>query len=143
MTRTVTVYVSEGPPDNEIPVALAPGAAWGGESAVYAVPSLLVYTTGAELLVMYRTRDAQPRTIEHARASFPLHGLTVNGRPVDPLSGSFGDHGWTYRAWLQFREGDFGTGLILNLEWPGIPHAEHCVDGVREAVQRVAIIQPA
>ena len=51
-----------GPPENEIPVALGLNLVWRGEGTVMAVPSTLIYTTGTELLVIFRAEEPQPRT---------------------------------------------------------------------------------
>jgi hypothetical protein len=131
------IHASHGPPDNEIPAVLAPGVAWRGDGAVLAVPSLLVYTTGIELLVMYRTKATGRPSLAEARAAAPLSGLTVNDRPVGALGGGYDDHGFTYRAWVPLEGLDSVT---FALDWPGIEPARRHVTGLREAASRVIVI---
>jgi hypothetical protein len=108
-----------------------------------AVPSLLVYTTGIELLILHRAKDRQSQGIERVRAvDDALRGLTANGRPVDLLGGEYLDYGFTQRAWVPFREGDVEGGVTFTLEWPGIEPAGHRIDGLREAVSRVIVLWP-
>jgi hypothetical protein len=141
------IQAAHGPPENELPSALTPNPSivWRGDGIAIAVPSLLAYTTGVWLLIICRTSDKQPRTTEHARASSEvLQGLTVNGHPVDLLGGEHTDHGFTYRAWAQFREGndELGAGIIFTLEWPGITPGEHHVGGLLEATRQVVALWP-
>jgi hypothetical protein len=141
------IQAAHGPPENELPSALTsgPGIVWRGDGIAIAIPSLLAYTTGVWLLIMCRTVDKQPRTTEHARASSEaLQGLTVNGRPVQLLGGEYTDHGFTYRAWTQFRKGhdELGTGITFRLDWPGITPGEHHVGGLLEATRRVVALWP-
>jgi hypothetical protein len=132
------------PPENEIPRAVASShVVWRGEGAVIAVPSLLVYTTGIWLLVIFRSRDRQPADIGDARAtSEALRGLTVNGRSVDLLGGEHHGYGFTYLAWSQFRGDDAGAGADFGLQWPGVEPATHHVDGIAEARSRVTVLWP-
>src|SRR5215472_12863972 len=107
------VHVAHEPPENELPVVLSPGISWSGAGVVIAIPALLLYSTGFELLIMYRTN--RPREVTgddlsyadyagaatlHAREiSEKLSGLKVNGRPVTQLGEQFHDHGFNGRAW--------------------------------------------
>jgi hypothetical protein len=47
-----------GPPENELPVVLPSDIAWSGAGVVLAIPALLLYSTGVELLIIYRTRSS-------------------------------------------------------------------------------------
>ena len=46
-------------------MVLDPGVVWRGAGIVVAIPALLVYTTGAELLILCRTRHGQMNDDEH------------------------------------------------------------------------------
>jgi hypothetical protein len=139
-------HAKDEPPGNELPVVLAtPGVTWRGDGIVFAIPSLLAYTTGAELLIMYRTRHRQPRDIEHARATGEaLQNLKANGIPVTLLGGQHYDLGFTYRAWAPFawdgRDLIPGGDLTLELGWPEVQPAEHRVPGIRETSGRAVIL---
>ena len=135
-----------GPPENELPVVLAtPEVTWRGDGLVVAIPSLLVYATGFELLIICRAREIQLKTVEHVRATTErLRGLKANGRKIGMLGGQYYDHGFIYRAWFTFaaNEQDFiPTGdVTFELEWPEVEHAEYRVVGVREAASRAVIL---
>jgi GrpB-like predicted nucleotidyltransferase (UPF0157 family) len=132
------------PPPNELPAVLAPALTWPGDEIIMAIPALLVYTTGVELLLIYSTRAAQPRDTEHARATgAALRGLTANGRPVGLHHGSYREHGFTYQAWVPFehsRRADPSGDLTFELDWPGIEPARHRVTGIREAAARAVVL---
>ncbi len=135
--------VPDGPPRNEIPAALATTIRWRGEGIVIAIPSLLVYTTGAWMLILCRTVARQPATIENARAVMSkLRGLTVNGRPVDDLGGQHNDHGFAYQAWMMFRPEEVGSDLVFALDWPEIAPAEHQVPAtsITQAMRQATIL---
>jgi hypothetical protein len=135
------VHVTHGPPENELPVVLTPGISWSGTGVVFAIPALFLYSTGIELLIMFRSARQQVQTTEdlseaegrrrqasaatlHARGiTEKLNGLKVNGRPVTQLGEQFNDHGFDGRAWVPAEalvDGD----QILTLDWPGIETAE-------------------
>jgi hypothetical protein len=140
------IHAHYGPPENELPVVLAtPDVIWRGEEIVLAVPSLLVYTTGVELLIMCRAGQSQLRTIEHVRATAErLRDLKANGGQVGLLGGEYYDHGFTYRAWFTFAANgrDFipAGDLTFVLEWPEVERAEHRVPGVRDAAGRAVLL---
>jgi hypothetical protein len=138
------VRVEHAPPENELPVVLAPGISWRGAGVVFAIPALFLYSTGLELLIMFRSTRQQMATAEdlsHARArqryahaarshardiGEKLNGLKVNGRSVTQLGEQFNDHGFSGRAWVPAAalvDGD----QILTLDWPGIKNAEHVI----------------
>ena len=142
------IQAAHGPPENELPAALAPrpGIVWRGDGIAIAVPSLLAYTTGVWLLIQCRTRDKQPRTVEHTRAtSDALRGLTANDHPVELLGGDHTDHGFTYRGWVQLHEtsNNEATGITFKLEWPGITPGERHVDGLLDATRQVVVLWSA
>ncbi len=131
------VQVEHEPPENELPVVLMPGISWSGAGVVFAIPALLLYSTGFELLIMYRSRWQQDVTGDdlstadyasaamlHARdISEKLNGLKVNGRSVTQLGEQFNDHGFNGRAWVPASalvDGD----QVLTLDWPGLENAE-------------------
>ncbi len=132
--------IHNGPPANELPVPVAaPEVVWRGDGIVYAIPSLQVYTTGAELNIIYRTA----RTAELSRqAREALVHLTVNGRKLTPLGGEYTDHGFTYRAWKAFQPDEAKLDLVFRLDWPGITPAEHRLTGAKiaEAARRVTTL---
>lgn len=142
MTRRNQQHIIHGqhePPGNEVPAAVSVGVVWRKDGAVVAVPSLLLYTTGAELLIMGRYRDPQPRTDESYTNSVrvTLRSLTVNGRPVTLLHGDYSDHGFTYRAWTPLDGADV---LTIALDRPGAGPAEHRVTGLQQAASRVTVL---
>ena len=136
--------ISDGPPENELPVPVAaPEVVWRGDGIVFAIPSLQVYTTGAELNIVYRTPGAHPRTVEQSRQTREaLMRLTVNGRKVTLLGGEHTDHGFTYRAWKTFRAEEANLDLVFILGWPGITPAEHRVPAatINEAIRHVTAL---
>jgi hypothetical protein len=125
------------PPENELPSVLAtPQLVWRGGGVALAIPGLMIYTTGAYLLVLYRTARAQERTFEHARAAADrLRDLRADGRPVTLLGGEHRDYGFTYRAWVPFYVDATTTAapdhLTFQLVWPGLDQATHRVEGIR------------
>jgi GrpB-like predicted nucleotidyltransferase (UPF0157 family) len=144
---TITRYFAPAqhqPPANELPTVLAPALTWRGDDAVLAIPALLVYTTGAELLLLYRRRAEQVRSTAELRATrTALAGLTANGRPVDPLQGRYGEHGFTYRAWVPFaysQRADPSGDITFELDWPGMEPARHRVTGIQEAAARAVVL---
>jgi hypothetical protein len=88
-----------GPLADELPAAgHTPGIVWRGDGIVVAVPSLQMYSTGAELAIRHMTL-AQARIIEHAQASSDrLSQLRVNGIPVSQYGCSYDEFGSTHRA---------------------------------------------
>ncbi len=114
---------------------------WSGVGVVFAIPALLLYSTGFELLIMFRSLRQQVVTTEdlseaEARRRYAhkavqhtrditerLHGLKVNGRSVTQLGEQFNDHGFNGRSWVPagaLVDGD----QIVPLDWPGIENAE-------------------
>jgi hypothetical protein len=139
-------HAAHEPPVNELPVVLGtPELAWRGDGIVFAIPSLLIYTTGVEILILCRTRYPQIKNIENARASADaLRNLVANGMPVELLSGGERhEHGLTYRAWVSFASGGLdvrGGDLRFALEWPGVEPAEHQVPHIRELAAGAVIL---
>jgi hypothetical protein len=132
------------PPPNELLAVLAPALSWRGDEIIMAIPALLVYTTGVDLLLICRTRAQQVRDRENVRATrAALRGLTANGRPADLLHGSYHEHGFSYRAWVPFEPGqrsDPGGDITFELDWPGLEPARHRVTGIREAAARAVVL---
>lgn len=133
------IHAQYEPPGNEVPAVIPAGVIWREDGTVIAVPSLLLYTTGAELLIMGRYRDLQPWTDEvyTNNVRVRLRGLTVNGHPVTLLHGDYRDHGFTYRAWTPL---DGADSLTIALNWPGTGPAEHRVAGLQEAASRITAL---
>jgi len=136
-SRRRFVRVTQGPPENELPAVVAAGISWSGAGVVFAVPALLVYSTGFELLIMFRSEWKQVETGEdlsdplgrrwHAHEAMlhmrdigeKLHGLRVNGRSVTQLGQHFNDHGFDGRGWVS--AGTLAVGdQVLTLDWAGI-----------------------
>ena len=134
-------YPGHGAPENELPVAVtAPAAVWRGDGAVFAIPSLHVYTPGAELHIMYRTAGERPGTAEQARKDAQaLRYLSAAGQPVTLLRGSHAGHGFTYQAWISFT-GPAPEDLAVTLDWPGFDDRPRLVPGIRDAAQRVTTL---
>lgn len=135
-----------GPPQNELPEVLAtPGITWRGDGIAVAIPSLLVYTSGLELLIICRAKQTQVRDTQHAEATAErLRDLKANGHQVAMLGGEHYDHGFTYRAWFTFTWNGrdlIPTGdITFELGWPEVEHAEHRVAQVREAAARTVVL---
>jgi hypothetical protein len=123
-SRKRVFNVKYAPPEDEVPVALAPDIRWSGDGIALAVPSLLLYSTGFELLILVRSRDKEPRDFEQVdRIEERLRGLRINGRAVTLTGGEFLDHGSTWRAWVPASalvDGD----QVVTLDWPGIEASE-------------------
>jgi hypothetical protein len=144
MSNTIMQTAHE-PPANELPVALATSElTWRGDGAGLAVPSLYLYTTGAELLIMFRTQAPQPRGIERIGAISDVlpRKLRVNDRPVELLGGQHQEHGFTYRAWVPLGQADHGNDLVFTLDWPGVTAAERRIGAqqIAESVVRVVTV---
>ena len=123
----------------------APEVAWRGDGIVFAIPSLQVYTTGAELNIFYRTHGAHPRTVEQAGQSREvLMHLTVNGRKATLLGGEHANHGFTYRAWTTFQAEKTNLDLVFALDSPDVTRSEHRVPAavISDAVSRVTTLWP-
>ena len=147
-------------PVNEIPAVLAtPELVSRADQIAVAIPALLVYSTGIELLIICRYQEgrtapggADPqevarRATEQARqtADQVPRLITVNTRPVEMLGGhSDAVHGWTYRAWSRFEPRAAGADLLVGLSWPGVPSATISVGAPRlaDAVRRVVTLWP-
>jgi hypothetical protein len=147
------------PPFSELPAVLAtPDLVGRADHIALAIPSLLVYSTGIELLILCRYREGRiddptedrqalaHRLTESARdTSDQLPRLvTVNGTPVELLGGRSDRHGFTYRAWSLFRSEVDGTDLVISLSWPGVPTTTVTVDApqLADVVQRVVTLWP-
>lgn len=70
------VHVAHEPPENELPVVLAPGISWTGAGVVFAIPALLLYSAGLELLIMYRSQRAPVVTGDDLTAE-DIAGATI------------------------------------------------------------------
>ncbi len=148
------------PPVNEIPAVLTtPELVSRADQIAVAIPSLLVYSTGVELLILCRYREertapsgADPqqvanRATEQARetAGQIPRLITVNTKPVEMLGGhSDAQHGWTYRAWSRFLPEAAGADLVVGLSWPGVLSVTVSVGAARlaDAVRRVVTLWP-
>jgi hypothetical protein len=152
------VHVAHGPPDNELPVALPSGISWHGAGVVLAILALLLYSTGIELLIMFRSEWQQVPAEDlstavgwrwHASTAAPrardigekLNGLQVNGRPVTQLGEDFNDHGFNGRAWVPAGVLIDGE-QILTLDRPGIANAERRIGraAIVDAMPRISAI---
>jgi len=132
------VRAAHEPPENELPVVLVPGISWSGAGVFFVIPALHLYSTGFELLILYRSQWPQAATgddlsaADRASASLlhvreigeKLNGLKVNGRPVEQLGEQFHDHGFDGRAWVP-ASALVDSDQIVTLDWPGIENAEH------------------
>lgn len=134
------------PPFNELPAVLeTPQLASFGEEIVLAVPALLVYTTGAELLIMCRSRKERNRGMNDVSDTAAVldRSIRVNGVAVELLGGQHYEYGFTYRAWTLFRP-DEGSDLIFSFSWPEVPTATARIeaDQLADAVRRVVTLWP-
>jgi hypothetical protein len=147
------------PPFSELPAVLAtPDLVGRADHIALAIPSLLVYSTGIELLVLCRYREGRTvdrtedpqqvanRGIESARelADQLPRLISVNTNPVELLGGRSDQHGFTYRAWAPFWTEDAGTDVVISLSWPGVPTATRTIEAaeVAAAMQRVVALWP-
>jgi hypothetical protein len=146
------------PPVNEIPAVLAtPEFASRADHIALAIPSLLVYSTGTELLILCRYREPWSVSIEDRQetarrmtertreiADQLPRLITVNAKPVEMLGGLHDQCGFTYRAWARFRPEAAGADLVLSLSWPGVPTATRTVEAaeVADAKRRVVTLWP-
>jgi hypothetical protein len=142
MTAQMFRHSEHGPPGNELPVAIAtPDLFSRADDIALAIPCLLVYTLGIELLILGRYRESRPlvgpdedrqaeanRLTESTRerADQLPRLVTVNGRAVELLGGQGDRHGFTYRAWAA---GLAGSTFVVSLSWPGAPAVTHTVEG--------------
>jgi hypothetical protein len=135
--RIKSMHGANSPPANELPAVLpTPNIIWRGDGIVVAVPSLQVYSTGAELTIMCRMTSPQPRTIEHARSSSDrISQLRVNGIPVSQFRGNYDDFGFIYTAWIPIAHD--AAALTFELDWPEVGQKQHQVPGIREAAAQV------
>jgi hypothetical protein len=136
------------PPVNEIPAVLATlEFASRADQIALAIPSLLVYSTGTELLILCRYRKPRSVSIEDRQetarrmtertreiADQLPRLITVNTKPVEMLGGLHDQYGFTYRAWAKFRPEAAGADLVLSLSWPGLPTATRTVEAAELAV---------
>jgi hypothetical protein len=151
MTAQMFRHSAHGPPGNELPAALATrDLVCRADDIALAIPSLLVYSLGIELLILGRYREAQtvdPSEDRQAAANRLTEStreradqlprlVTVNGRPVELLGGQSDRHGFSYRAWAA---GLAGTNFVVSLSWPGAPTTTHTVleAEIADAVRRV------
>jgi hypothetical protein len=147
------------PPANEIPAVLATAdLASRADHIALAIPSLLVYSTGFELLLCrYREgrtvdrsedrQEAANRYLESFRESVDQlpQRITVNANPVEMLGGQGDSYGFTYQAWARFRPEAAGAALVFSLSWPGVPTTTSTIDAaqIADAVGRVISLWPA
>jgi hypothetical protein len=135
-----------GRPENEVPFALAtPDMMWHGDGTLIAVPSLLVYSTGVELLILGFSQRAWAGPMQDGLATAQaLHGLTVSGRQIDLLGGHNTAHGFHHPAWRPFLPDLGGRDLVFALHWPDVEAAEHRVPAVSvaDAISRVRTLWP-
>jgi hypothetical protein len=151
MTAQMFRHSADGPPGNELPVAIAtPDLVSRADDIAVAIPSLLVYTIGIELLILGRYREARivDPAEDHQAAANRLTAatrertdqlprlVTFNGRPVELLGGQGDQHGFTYRAWAANLA---GRNFVVSLSWPGAPTTTHTVKGAEmaDAMRRV------
>lgn len=129
------------PPGNELPAIVpAPDVIWRGDGTVLAVPLIAVYTSGIELHVLYRTSVTYSEVTAQARRdSEILKGITVNGRNLTLLHGSYYSYGFNYRVWQPFM-GPVPDSLALALEWPGTSGGLRSVSGIHGAADRIAVL---
>lgn len=156
--RLAYLVAAHEPPVNELPAVIAtPDLVSRGDRTAMAIPSLLVYSTGIELLIICRYRDGPPPSTEDRqeaarqateRARYTADQLprliTVNMKAVEMLGGLHDRYGFTYRAWARFRPEQAGANLVFGLSWPGVPAATVSVNAARlaDAIRRVVILWP-
>lgn len=148
VSRHQVIHVTHGPPDDEMPVVLAtPDLVWHGDGIVVAIPSLLVYTTGAEITIMARTRHGHMNDDEHSRASrTALTALKASNIRVTMLGGQHQEHGFTYRGWIPLGAGP--EDVAVSFGWPaaGIADSEIRIAGQKlahAAARAVVLWRPA
>lgn len=132
---SLSINKEHEPPDDELPGIADPGhVIWRGISAVVAVPVLMVFTTGVELLLLGRGDSLAMN--DHATYKAFIDGLGgrpiaggvefgVNGQPISTLGGQARKHTFRQRGWIAGTDRD----LVFSLRWPdvGIEYAERVV----------------
>lgn len=141
-SRRLIIHTMYGPPANELPAVLLTSVVWRGDGIVIAIPSLYVYTTGAEATIFCRTRHGNMNDQEHVRESREgLLTLKADEVPVTLLGGEHQERGFTYRAWIPFVSNLHDvTGFTLRLNWPLVDGSTQRVEGVGRALQDVEIL---
>ena len=158
--RRIVHHPGHEPPVNEIPAVLAtPDLASRADHIALAIPSLLVYSTGVELLILCRYREgrtvdrtedrqeAANRHLESLRENVDQmpRRITVNRNPVEMLGGQGDSYGFTQSAWARFRPEAAGAALVVSLSWPGVPTITSTIDAaqITDAVRRVITLWPS
>jgi hypothetical protein len=83
--------------------------------------TLHVYTTGAEMLIVFRTTPARrtPDAAQVQRNAEIAGSLRVNGLPVTLQAGQHYPYGFTYRAWVGFGLDDDDLAFALPISGSG------------------------
>jgi hypothetical protein len=142
------IWPGHRPPLNELPVPVTAKLVWRSEGVALAIPSLLVYTTGIEMYILYRTHTMQATgveaTVKASRAwRQKLVGLTINGVPVEVLGTQYFDFGSTTHVWSSFephRGKVADEDLSFKLDWPEFADNVRVVRGVYSEIAKVTIL---
>jgi hypothetical protein len=145
-TVQVAMVTHDGPPPNELPALIDPGrVAWRSEAVALSVPYLLVYTTGAEFVLLGRSKARRvdaTKLAQELRRGFGGHetgqGFSFRSLGVVALGSEVRDDGaFRCLGWVPIpAAGD----VVMSLEWPsqGIAKGEHRIEGerIRQAAGR-------
>lgn len=156
VTRSTITCSRHGPPSNELPALLdAEPAMWHGRDIHLAATAFLVYSTGAEFIVLGRSRRLPLHEgVGYASAH---RGFTrddggdpgglrigVHDATVTPLGADYHEHDFRASYWVALPAD--GHDLILFAEWyaAGIQHSEHRIPGgaIAEAATRITVLWP-
>lgn len=130
-------------PRNELPVPVPASISWRAAGLVLAIPVLLCYSTGIEIMILLRVRDTgaegDPRSVAEDFNSVRawrkrIATLKVNGASVDILGGEFFESGFNVTAWSPHaiqKAGSLGDEIIFDLDWPEFDSASRVLTGVR------------
>jgi hypothetical protein len=148
------LVAAQGSPMNELPVPVVASISWRATGLVFAIPVLLVYTTGVEIMILFRARDenpaSHPQSVSREFSNMRdwqkrLTKLRVNGAPVDVLGGQFFESGFNVRAWSAYsvhQANQPGNEMLFELDWPEFETASYTLPDVRREAMNTETLWP-
>lgn len=141
-------------PTNELPVPVPASITWRATGLVFAIPVLLFYSTGVEMMILLRVKDTdasgEPRSVSRDFGNVRnwrkrVARLRVNGGQVDLLGGEFFESGCNASAWSAYsaQQADLlSGGMRFDLDWPEFENASHVLTDVRREAMDSEILWP-
>ena len=140
-------------PTNELPVPFPASIIWRTTGLVFAIPVLLFYTTGIEMMIRLRVRDKdlmdEPRSASRDFGNMRdwqkrITRLRVDGAPVDLLGGEFFESGCNVSAWSAYnaQQVNLTGGMRFDLDWPEFENASHVLTDVHREAMGSEILWP-